>query len=65
MHEVTPEMRAVFGMDRPRVFTGLVASGYQFLTDPLKTAELRDALPGLMFAEMEVAAVAQVCHEMG
>ena len=65
LHEVTPEQRSAFGMDRPRVFSGLVASGDQFLTDPIKTAELRDALPGLLCAEMEGAAVAQVCHEMG
>src|SRR4030095_1684416 len=50
LHEVTPEKRSAFGMDRPRVFSGLVASGDQFLTDPIKTAELRDALPGLLSA---------------
>ena len=27
LHEVTPEQRSAFGMDRPRVFSGLVASG--------------------------------------
>jgi adenosylhomocysteine nucleosidase len=65
LHEVTPEKRAAFGIDRPRVFRGLVASGDQFLADPKKAAELREALPGLLCAEMEGAAVAQVCHEMG
>ncbi|HET7238100.1 MAG TPA: 5'-methylthioadenosine/adenosylhomocysteine nucleosidase [Terrimicrobiaceae bacterium] len=65
LHDVSPEKRAAFGMDRPRVFRGLVASGDQFLADPEKTADLRNALPGLLCAEMEGAAVAQVCHEMG
>jgi adenosylhomocysteine nucleosidase len=65
LHDVTPEKRAAFGMDRPRVFRGLVASGDQFLADPRKAAELREALPGLLCTEMEGAAVAQVCHEMG
>ena len=65
LKDVAAEKRAAFGMDRPRVYRGLVASGDQFLTDPRKTAELREALPGLLCAEMEGAAVAQVCHEMG
>ncbi len=66
LHEVTPEKRAAFGIERPpRVFRGLVASGDQFLADPKKAAELREALPDLLCAEMEGAAVAQVCHEMG
>lgn len=64
--DVSAEKRAVFGIHRlPRVHRGLVASGDQFLADPRKTLELREALPGLLCAEMEGAAVAQVCHEMG
>jgi adenosylhomocysteine nucleosidase len=66
LSDVAAEKRAAFGMDRPpKVYQGLVASGDQFLADPRKTAELREALPGLLCAEMEGAAVAQVCHEMG
>jgi adenosylhomocysteine nucleosidase len=65
LRDVTHERRAAFGMDRPRVYQGLVASGDQFLADARKTAELREALPDLLCAEMEGAAVAQVCHEMG
>ena len=65
LKDVAPEKRAAFGMDRPQVYRGLVASGDQFLADPRKTAELRAVLPGLLCAEMEGAAVAQVCHEMG
>ena len=65
LKDVAAEKRAAFGMDQPRVWRGLIASGDQFLADPRKTAELRQALPGLLCAEMEGAAVAQVCHEMG
>jgi adenosylhomocysteine nucleosidase len=65
LRDVAAEKRAAFGMDRPRVCRGLVASGDQFVADPRKNAELREALPGLLCAEMEGAAVAQVCHEMG
>jgi adenosylhomocysteine nucleosidase len=65
LRDVAVEKRAEFGMDRPRVFRGLVASGDQFLADPQKAAELLRSLPGLLCAEMEGAAVAQVCHEMG
>jgi adenosylhomocysteine nucleosidase len=65
LRDVNSEKRANFGMDRPEIYRGLVASGDQFLADPRKTAELREILPGLLCAEMEGAAVAQVCHEMG
>lgn len=65
LKEVTEERRAAFGMDRPKVYRGLIASGDQFLADPAKTAALREVLPGLLCTEMEGAAVAQVCHEMG
>lgn len=62
-----PEVkRRAFGITSgPAVYRGLVASGDQFLADPFRTAALRDALPGLLCTEMEGAAVAQVCHEMG
>ena len=48
--------RQAFRLDQPRVHRGLVASGDQFLND---------ALPGLVAVEMEGAAVAQVCYELG
>lgn len=63
--EVPAEIRAAFGMTRPAVYRGLVASGDQFLTDAVKTAELRGLLAGVFCAEMEGAAVAQTCYELG
>ncbi len=65
LEEVAEDKRATFGMNISRVHRGLIASGDQFLADPAKTAALREALPELLCTEMEGAAVAQVCHEMG
>jgi adenosylhomocysteine nucleosidase len=63
--EVPEKHRANFGITQPVVYRGLVISGDQFIADPLKTIALREALPGALCTEMEGAAVAQVCHEMG
>jgi len=63
--DVSEAMRAAFGITRPAVFRGLIVSGDQFVADPVRTAALREALPGALCTEMEGAAVAQVCHEMG
>jgi len=65
VREVSAEQRAAFGMDRPHVYAGLIASGDQFIASAEKTEELSRLLPGIMCTEMEGAAVAQVCYEMG
>ncbi|MDB5746344.1 MAG: hypothetical protein JWP72_1192 [Massilia sp.] len=57
--------KAVFGLIRPRIHRGLVASGDQFVNDREHINRLNDALPGLVAVEMEGAAVAQVCYELG
>ena len=57
--------RRTFRLAQPRVHRGLVASGDQFMTDRLRLNGLNEALPGLVAVEMEGAAVAQVCHELG
>ncbi|UGQ46365.1 5'-methylthioadenosine/adenosylhomocysteine nucleosidase [Massilia endophytica] len=44
---------------------GLIGSGDQFMSDPVKLAALKNALPDLLAVEMEGAAVAQVCFELG
>jgi len=64
-HHVSPEKCAVHGITQPAVYQGLTISGDQFVADPAKTAALEEALPGALCTEMEGAAVAQVCHEMG
>lgn len=63
--DVPAEIRAGFGMSRPAIHRGLVASGDQFLADGERTAELRRLLPGVLCTEMEGAAVAQTCYELG
>lgn len=63
--DVPPERRSAFGITEPQVYRGLIVSGDQFLADPARTAGLRSALPRALCTEMEGAAVAQVCHEMG
>lgn len=57
--------RALFKLEAPRVHCGLIGSGDQFIHNPVKHTELKDALPDLLAVEMEGAAVAQVCFEFG
>lgn len=61
--DVSAAIRAEFRLDGPKVYTGLVASGDQFVTEAARIADLRIALPDLLCVEMEGAAVAQVCDE--
>ncbi len=63
--DVPPERAAAFGMSRPNVRRGLIVSGDQFLDDPAEGARIRGDLPEALCVEMEGAAVAQVCYEMG
>jgi adenosylhomocysteine nucleosidase len=48
-----------------RVHVGMVVSGDQFFASTAAIAELRARLPEALAVEMEGAAVAQVCFEMG
>ncbi len=57
--------RQEFRLAQPRVHRGLVASGDQFMNDREHLNALNAALPGLVAVEMEGAAVAQVCYELG
>ena len=52
-------------VDAGRVHLGLVVSGDQFFASSSAIAELRARLPEALAVEMEGAAVAQVCHELG
>ncbi len=63
--EVSPENLAEFGISRPKVVRGTIASGDQFISSSTKTAELLGKLPNLKCVEMEGAAVAQVAYEYG
>lgn len=57
--------RAAFNLAAPRIHRGLVASGDQFVNKKVQLAAIKEALPALLAVEMEGAAVAQVCFEMG
>jgi adenosylhomocysteine nucleosidase len=57
--------RKDFHLQQPKVHRGLIASGDQFINNPGHINSLNEALPGLLAVEMEGAAVAQVCFELG
>ena len=61
---IDPLEKAAFGLTRPRIHRGLIASGDQFVNDRAHINALNAALPGLVAVEMEGAAVAQVCYEL-
>jgi adenosylhomocysteine nucleosidase len=62
---IAPPEKETFGLTAPRLHRGLVASGDQFVNDRERIAALNAGLPGLLAVEMEGAAVAQVCFELG
>lgn len=43
--------------------TGLIATGDSFMSDPAKVKFVHDKFPEMLAAEMEGAAIAQVCHQ--
>ena len=43
--------------------TGVIATGDSFMDDPDRVAFVRDKFPAMIAAEMEAAAVAQVCYQ--
>lgn len=54
-----------FKLVRPRVHRGLIASGDRFIHCASDLDKIAEGLPGLLAVEMEGAAVAQVCFELG
>jgi adenosylhomocysteine nucleosidase len=54
-----------FRLARPRVHRGLIGSGDQFVSSRSHLTQLNSSLSGLLAVEMEGAAVAQVCFELG
>lgn len=55
--------RNLFQLNVPKIHRGLIASGDEFIHSNKRRDELKQALPDLLAAEMEGAAVAQVCFE--
>ena len=54
-----------FGLQTPRLHTGLIASGDRFVSTTPECRALQQALPEALAVEMEGAAVAQVCFDYG
>jgi adenosylhomocysteine nucleosidase len=59
------EQLATAAANTTRVHRGLIASGDQFIGKLAQIQALKVALPDLLAVEMEGAAVAQVCFELG
>ena len=53
------------GVTSPALHRGLVISGDRFVSAAAECAALRQALPDALAVEMEGAALAQVCHDLG
>lgn len=60
--EIT-EFFASVNVNEPKVHTGIIASGDQFISSDDKRNWLKDNIEGVMCCEMEGAAVAQACFE--
>lgn len=62
---VGEEAVVTFGLNAPRLHTGLIASGDRFVSSTAECLALQQALPEALAVEMEGAAVAQVCADYG
>lgn len=54
---------AVKEMGQHEYAVGLIATGDSFMNDPERVAKVREYFPTMKAAEMEAAAVAQVCYQ--
>lgn len=54
-----------FGLEKVKLHRGLIASGDQFMHSSSQVERLKEDLPAVLALEMEGAAVAQVCFELG
>ena len=63
-HPLRAEDLTALGLTWPRLHTGLIVSGDQFVCTDQASAALRTALPDALAVEMEGAAVAQVCRDL-
>lgn len=61
--EISADALKNFSIMRPKMVTGTIASGDQFVSDPKKLNELLADNANTKAVEMEGAAVAQVCYE--
>jgi adenosylhomocysteine nucleosidase len=59
------EAAQALGASAPVLHHGLVISGDRFVSAAVECAALRQVLPDALAVEMEGAALAQVCHDLG
>lgn len=62
---ISKEELMAFGIERPKRYSGLIASGDQFFHQHQQKVNLQQQLGDVLCVEMEGAAVAQVCYEFG
>ena len=62
-NDVPSELLHEFGIVQPKVHTGLIISGDQFVASTEAQSKIKRAIPAALCVEMEGAAVAQVCYE--
>ena len=62
-NDVPSELLHEFGIVQPKVCTGLIISGDQFVAGTEAQSKIKRAIPAALCVEMEGAAVAQVCYE--
>jgi adenosylhomocysteine nucleosidase len=62
---ITPDDRRSFQLERPQVHRGLVGSGGQFIQSGTRFNDLKGALAGMLAVEIEGAAVAHTCADLG
>jgi len=62
---ITEDELKQFGIEKPKLLIGDIASGDKFFASSKEKDELLNKLPATLCVEMEGAAVAQICYEYG
>ena len=63
--QLPPATVQAFGLQAPRLHQGLLLSGDRFVDTTAECRALQAELPDALAVEMEGAAMAQVCHDLG
>lgn len=61
--EISLELSESFQIKDPKVYSGTIASGDRFMTNPSEVQELCNQIDDLKCVDMESGAAAQVCYE--
>lgn len=63
--KISAEKLIQFGLKKPTLHIGMIASGDQFIGSEKELMRLQASMPAALAVEMEGAAVAQICYEYG